>query len=57
MPGPSEPKCSIRSHPGHELRHQGLVSRTGAPNPILNHQDTKNTKQTEPTSVLTHLVS
>jgi len=27
------------------------------PDPILNHKDTKNTKQTEPTSVLTLFVS
>jgi hypothetical protein len=28
-----------------------------APNPIFNHQDTKNTKQTEPVSILTLFVS
>ena len=35
----------------------GVKPAAAPPNPILNHKDTKNTKQTELTSVLTLFVS
>jgi hypothetical protein len=51
--------------PGTLRRESGIHQRypptypphVSAPNPTLNHQDTKNTKQTEPVPVLTLFVS